>query len=145
VYQRQHTVKTMYQVVTAFQQRFRKPFPLRAALFSWEKRTFSYGNVKDSPRSGRQISRTVTCAAVAASVKIRRTKSVRKLSAELGVPRLTMFRHMKKYLQMKSVRAIFVKELSDADLRRHTKHVLCCWNDFQQPCHVGKFSFQKNV
>lgn len=43
VHERERTVKTMCQIVTVFHRRFRKPFPRRAALFSWEKRLLFTG------------------------------------------------------------------------------------------------------
>ena len=44
VHERERTVKTVCQTVTVFHRRFGKVFPRRAALFSWEKRTFLYRN-----------------------------------------------------------------------------------------------------
>jgi len=35
--------------------------------------------------------------------------------------------------------------ISDTDMRLCHKACACCWNDFWQPCLMGKFSFQMNV
>ena len=68
--------------------------------------------MKDSPLSSQTISRTVTCAVVAAFIE----QSVWKQSAKLGVLHLTMFDH-KRNLVMKSFWPVSVIELSNTDMR----------------------------
>jgi len=96
VHERQHTGQTMFQVMSAFRERFNKAPPRRATLLYWEKRTLALGSVKDRPRSERNTTRLETCAAVAASIERSLMKSTRKRLSELGVPRSTMRDHMKK-------------------------------------------------
>jgi len=74
--------------------------------------------MKDSPRNGRPVSRTVTCAAVTASIDQSSHKSVRERSAEPGVLSSNMFAHMKKDLAIKIFRSVFLIELSDTAMRR---------------------------
>jgi len=90
VHKRQHTGQTMYQAMAAFRERFHKAPPRRATLLDWEKRAFALGSAKEGPRSGRKTTRLETCAAVAASIERSPTKSTRKRSSELGVPRSTI-------------------------------------------------------
>ena len=48
VHERQHTGRTMSQVIAAFRERFNKAPPRRATLLDWEKRAFALGSVKDT-------------------------------------------------------------------------------------------------
>ena len=72
--------------------------------------------MKDSPRSGRPTSRTLTCVVVATFMEPSPHKSVRKQSGELGVLHLTMFDH-KRDMVMKSFWAMFIIEVSNTDMR----------------------------
>jgi hypothetical protein len=69
VHEGQHTGQTMIELKTVFQQRFGKPSLPTASLLSYEILVVSLGQVKDPPRRGRSISRTVTCPAVVARVE----------------------------------------------------------------------------
>jgi hypothetical protein len=61
------------------------------------------------------------CGTVSAFIQLAPHKSVRKQSAELGVPFWIMFDHMKKELAVGSFRPLSVNGLSDSDKRRRDK------------------------
>ncbi|PSN51262.1 hypothetical protein C0J52_11792 [Blattella germanica] len=63
LYERQNTKKTIGDILRDFSVRFGKPPPSRPTLFTWEKKAFSTGSVRDTPRSGRRKTRGETCAA----------------------------------------------------------------------------------
>ena len=66
-------------------------------------------------------SKTITCNAVSALIQLAVHKSVRKPSAELGIPFWIVFDHMKKELAVWSFLPLSVNELSGADMRRGQK------------------------
>ncbi|PSN50544.1 hypothetical protein C0J52_03498 [Blattella germanica] len=59
----------MAPIMGAFQERFNMAPPRKVTLLDWERRTFTFGGVKDRPRSGRKKTREETCAGVAASIE----------------------------------------------------------------------------
>jgi transcription-repair coupling factor (superfamily II helicase) len=57
VRERQHTEKTLSQVMAEFRERFNKSPPQRATLLDWKKKkklAFPLGSVKDRSRNGRK-------------------------------------------------------------------------------------------
>jgi hypothetical protein len=58
------------------------------------------GALKDSPRSGRPRTRTSRSEEIPESVQHSPEKSVRKCSAELGVPKSSFHRHLQKDLKL---------------------------------------------
>ncbi|PSN52452.1 hypothetical protein C0J52_14992 [Blattella germanica] len=105
VHERQHTQQTMAQTMGAFQEIFNNAPPRKAILLDWERRAFDFGSVKDRPRNGRKWTREETCAGVAASIEQSPIKSTRKRAAELGIPMTTMRDHMKKDLEMATMKS----------------------------------------
>lgn len=122
-HERPHTGKTMEDVRQDFTRRFHKNAPPKMTILRWEKKLFLLGCIKDKPRPGAPVKRQNTCAGVEASVLRSPQKSLRKRSSELGIPKTTMLRHMKKDLQLKAFKPATVNELSDDDLRR--RHSAC--------------------
>ncbi|PSN42777.1 hypothetical protein C0J52_18130 [Blattella germanica] len=49
VHERQNTKKTIRDILRDFSVRFGKPPPSRPTLFTWEKKAFSTGSVRDAP------------------------------------------------------------------------------------------------
>lgn len=118
VHERPHTGKTLREVRADFQQRFHKEAPPKQTLLRWEHKLFETGNIKDKPRTGRPSTRVQQCQDVEESVMRSPKKSLRKRSAELGIPRSTLHKHMKNDLHLHAYRPMFVQELSDNDLAR---------------------------
>lgn len=114
-HERPHTNETMTAVRQRFVDRFGIPAPPKITILRWEKKLFTLGSVTDKPRSGRKVTRQDTCASVADSILQSPMKSIRKRSLELGVPRSTMMRHMKKDLGLHTFQAQLVNELCDQD------------------------------
>ena len=61
------------------------------------------------------MTRRESCASMEQSINISPLKLTRKRSAELGIPRTTMWSSMKKYQKVKAWQPSFVNELSDTD------------------------------
>jgi hypothetical protein len=59
VHESPHTGQTAQQVMTLFQQRFRKQRPRKSTFLPWEKGVFASGSVKESRGSGRPLSRLI--------------------------------------------------------------------------------------
>lgn len=156
VHERQNTKKTIGDILRDFSVRFGKPPPSRPTLFTWEKKAFSTGSVRDAPRSGRRKTRVETCAAVMESIERSPMKSTRKRSAELDIPRSTMQDHMRKDLHISCFRPSSVNELSDRDLeqRVHACEIMLTRfphaNDqknvmFSDECAIYRSSRNRNV
>ncbi|KAJ4450141.1 hypothetical protein ANN_01548 [Periplaneta americana] len=94
----------MGRVKMKFRDYFGVEPPRKATILGWEKRAFAMGSVKDHTRSGRPTTRE-TCHAAEASVERSLLKSTQKRSAELGIPRSTMMKHMKVDLKLKHFRS----------------------------------------
>ena len=109
---------SMEEIQSNFTKRFGKPPPTRANLYLWEKKAFETGSVLDRERSGRPSTRTDACSSVEESCDRSPTKSTRRRSAELGVPRTTMRRHMKEDLNLRAFKPMNINELSDDDMAK---------------------------
>ena len=99
-----------------FSERFNKPAPKRDTLYTWEKKAFTTGSVLDSKRSGRPRTRELHVESVEESCSRSPQKSSRKRSSELGIPRSTLQKIMKKDLGLKPYRPSCVNQLSDVDM-----------------------------
>ncbi|PSN33482.1 hypothetical protein C0J52_27223 [Blattella germanica] len=62
-------LELMAQIMGAFQDRLNKAPPRKATLLDWERRPFSFGSVKDRPRSGRKKTREDPWVGVATSIE----------------------------------------------------------------------------
>ncbi|PSN54359.1 hypothetical protein C0J52_14107 [Blattella germanica] len=98
VYFKSILLELMAQIMGAFQERFNKARPRKAAFFDWERRAFAFGSVKETDRG---VEGEETCAGVTASIEQSPIKSTRKRAAELGIPRTTMRDHTKKDLKVR--------------------------------------------
>lgn len=83
-----------------FQERFGKSAPTPRVLREWEKKVFELGSVLDASRCGRPATSVEHIAAVEESLLRFPTKSVRKRSAELQIPRSTLRKVIKTELQI---------------------------------------------
>ena len=118
IHERPRTGKTLEQVRTDFDLRFGRNAPPKRTLLRWEQKLFATGSIKDKQRSGRPSTRGEQCRDVAESVERSPMKSTRKRAAELGIPRSTLRKHMKRDLKLHPYRPTSVQELSDVDLNR---------------------------
>ncbi|PSN38613.1 hypothetical protein C0J52_26588 [Blattella germanica] len=91
----------MALIIGGFQERFNKAPPRKATLLDRERRSYTFGGVKDRPRSGRKKTREETYAGVDASIEQSPIKSTRKRAAELGKLTTTMRDHKKKDLKVR--------------------------------------------
>jgi hypothetical protein len=118
VHERPQTGLNLKEVFQTFQRRFNKEPPTEATAFAWERKLFASGSIKDSSRSGRPRTQTSRSEEILESVQRSHKKSVRKRSAELGVPKSSLHRYLQKDLQLHPYRVKLVNELSDRDMGR---------------------------
>ena len=94
------------------------PGPLpKQALLRWKQKLFQTGSEKDKPRTDRPQSRLTPYKRLTTQLASLQKVNI-KLSAELGVPRITLRRRMKVDLKLFPHRSMFAQELSDDDLNR---------------------------
>lgn len=102
-HERTHTKKTMKNVQEDFQIRFNKESPPKRTIMRWEQKLFATGSILDKTRTGRPSKREEKCAAVAISIQTSPETSLRKRSAELGISKTTLLRHLREDLKLKPV------------------------------------------
>jgi len=112
------TGQTMNQVMTPCQQRFRNPYLYRATLSVWKKVCLCRGIWR---------------------ILLRAVDQCPKRWPALWLP-LSLNDHHRRDLVMKLFWPSVILTWEYV-----TKYVLCCWNDFWQPCRMGKFYFQMNM
>jgi hypothetical protein len=115
VHEGQHTGQRMNKLKTAYQQRFGKPSPPEASRLSYEKFVVSFRQVKDSPRRGRPMSRTVTCPLLLLALNNRRTNRTEKVNGFSS----TVFEHVWQQEEWASYEVISV---------RVRKRIQPCWH-----------------
>jgi hypothetical protein len=118
VHERPQTGRNLKEVFQTFQRRFNEKHPTKVTALAWERKLFASGSIKDSPRSRRPRTRTSTSEEILESVQRSPKKSVRKRSAELGVPKSSLHGHLQKDLQLHPYGPKLVNELSDRDIDR---------------------------
>jgi hypothetical protein len=88
----------------------------------WERKLFTTGSLHDLPRSGRnKLPRNLE--ALNASLQAFPTKSVRKRSAQLQIPRSSLHTVLRKTIKVKPWRPTHVQFLTEAD---HASRVAAC-------------------
>lgn len=141
VHERDVTGKSITDIKHDFMQRFQRPCPGKMTLTRWAKKLFTTGCIKDKKRTGRQVIRKRRSQEIVQSINDSPKKSIRKRSAELGIPRSTLHKHMKLDLKLHPYHPMCVNELSDQDLERRQACCAALLNKFDTIPIRGKVFF----
>ncbi|BFZ22970.1 hypothetical protein BsWGS_26009 [Bradybaena similaris] len=142
--------RSMTDVSSKFQERFKKPAPTKDILLAWEKKTFASGSVLGARRSGRPASRMEDVEIIQQLVSNSPKKSTPNRSAELRISRSTLQKALKTDLDIQASFAILVRWLLDENFPgrwsgRGSQHQWPCSSPDLSSCDNALWGMMKNT
>ena len=130
-----HVSRSVLTVKREFRTRFKKKPPAKNSIRSWYDKLQRTGCLCKGKSPGRPLTSEATLERVREAFQRSSQKSTARANRELGIPQTTVWRVLRKRLQMYPYRLMMLQHLRRED---HTKHLHFCVS-FQDLCGDDNF------
>jgi len=130
-----HVSRSVLTVKREFRTRFKKKPPAKNSIRSWYDKLQRTGCLCKGKSPGRPLTSEATLERIREAFQRSSQKSTARANRELGIPQTTVWRVLRKRLQMYPYRLMMLQHLRRED---HTKHLHFCVS-FQDLCGDDNF------